>query len=224
MNGHVLQGIVSSAFAAFESGHWKPGPGDPTVMGWATVAGYALASLLCIWTAMRWRHDQSAARSNKSAVFWLTLGIIMFALAINKQLDLQMWFWQTGKTFAKAHGVYGQRRLIQLASLGCIALIATGVFLHFLRITRGAYGQYALALFGVLFTLSFVIIRASSLHHVDALLGWHVGGLKMNFILENTGIFLVIIAAARAVRQAPPAHYVQFRKPDPKTTTLRKRS
>ena len=135
-----------------------------------------------------------------------------------------MWFWQTGKTFAKTHGLYSERRMIQLASLGSIALLAGGIFIYFMQITRGAFRQYALALFGVLFTLSFVVIRASSLHHVDALLGWHVGGLRMNFLLENTGILLVVIAAARAVRQVPPTHYVQFRKLEPRAPSRRKMS
>ena len=181
-------------------------------MGWATAVAYTLAALLCLWAAVRWQCAHTAGHSGKSSPFWLTLGIIMLALAVNKQLDLQMLFWQTGKTFAKTYGLYPERRVIQLASMGAIILVAAGVFFYFMRMTRGAFREHALALFGVLFTLCFVIIRASSLHHVDAVLGWHVGGVKMNWVFENGGIPLVIIAAVLAIRRVPPAHYIQFRK------------
>ncbi|MFA6243866.1 MAG: hypothetical protein WC655_23185 [Candidatus Hydrogenedentales bacterium] len=215
MTAHPLTVIAAAgSLAAFESGHWKLGPGDPTVMGWVTAVGYALAALLCLWVAVRWRGVHTAGRSGKSALFWLTLGIIMFALAVNKQLDLQMWFWQTGKTFVKAHGLYRQRWVIQMASLGGILLAAVCVFFYFTRMSRGVFRENALALFGVLFTLCFVIIRASSMHHVDMVLGWHVGGVKLNWVFENGGILLVIIAALFAMRKVPPIHYTQFRKPD----------
>ncbi len=220
MTEHLLTAIAAAgSLAAFESGQWKPGPGDPTVMGWVTAVGYTLAAMLCLWVAVRWRGAHTAGRSRKTALFWLVLGIIMFALAVNKQLDLQMWFWQTGKTFAKAHGLYRQRWAIQMASLGGITLGAAGIFFYFARMTEGAFREYALALFGVLFTLCFVIIRASSMHHVDMVLGWHVGGVKMNWVFENGGILLVIIAALRALRKVPPVHYTQFRKPDASGTS-----
>lgn len=198
--------------AAFETGHWVPGIGDPTAMGWVTTLGYALGAALCFWVSLRCRFRDTTTSVGRQAQFWLALGIIMGALAVNKQLDLQMWFWQTGKTFAKSHGLYENRRFIQWASMGGIVLAATSVVLYFKRLMRGAFREYALALLGVLFILCFVIIRASSLHHIDQVLGWQVGGVKVNWILEDAGILLVILAAVLALRKLPSGHYIEFRK------------
>jgi hypothetical protein len=197
--------------AAFETGHWVSGIGDPTAMGWITTLGYALGAALCGWVSVRCRFRDTTTRVGRPAQFWLALGIIMGALAVNKQLDLQMWFWQTGKTFAKSHGLYENRQLIQWASMGGIVLAATGVVLYFKRLTRGAFREYALALLGVLFILCFVIIRASSLHHIDQILGRNLGGIKINWILENCGILLVIVGAIVALGKSRARHYVQFR-------------
>lgn len=197
--------------AAFETGHWIPGIGDPTAMGWITTLGYTLGAALCGWVSVRCRFRDTTTSVGRQAQFWLALGIIMGALAVNKQLDLQMWFWQTAKTFAKSHDLYENRRLIQWISMGGIVLVATSVVLYFKRLTRGAFREYALALLGILFTLCFVIIRASSLHHIDQMLGWDVGGVKINWILENCGILLVIVGAIAALRKSRARHYVQFR-------------
>ena len=102
-------------------------------------------------------------------------------------------------------------------------MAASGVFFYFTYLTRGAFRQYALALFGVLFTICFVIIRASSLHHVDTVLGWHVGGVRMNWVLENGGILLVFLAACSAIRRLPPTHYVRFQEPGVSASSDRRR-
>jgi len=49
----------------------------------------------------------------------------------------------------------------------------------------------ALALSGLTFLLSFVVIRATSFHHVDVFLSQTALGLKWNWILELLGIGLV---------------------------------
>ena len=35
--------------AAVEGGRWKPGIGDPTVMGWVTVAAYFVTAARLLW-------------------------------------------------------------------------------------------------------------------------------------------------------------------------------
>lgn len=134
----------------------------------------------------------------------------MLMLAVNKQLDLQMWFWQTGRYYAKSHNLYDQRKVLQIGSMAVITLGACAIFWYFRRLTRGSYAEYALALVGVLFTLCFVIIRAGSLHHIDLILGWHLGMVRINWILENGGILMVGVAAARALRRLGPRHFVKF--------------
>jgi hypothetical protein len=43
--------------------------------------------------------------------------------------------------------------------------------------------------------LAFVVIRASSFHHVDVLLASTLGGLRWNWILELSGIMVVGVSA-----------------------------
>ena len=56
----------------------------------------------------------------------------------------------------------------------------------------------------MVFILGFVLIRALSFHHVNALLGSRLGGVKWNWIFELGGIAIVAVAAFRVVL-APPA-------------------
>ena len=79
-------------------GRWVPGIGDPTAIGWITVAGYVLAA------GLAWRNVVAARRTAVPAGFWIALGALVVALGINKQLDLQTWFAQTGRDLSLAQG------------------------------------------------------------------------------------------------------------------------
>lgn len=191
---------VSWCVAVIEDGHWRPGIGDPTVAGWATVIAYVAACALCIWTATKAPTSLAPIDISKHRMFWGALSLIMLLLALNKQLDVQLWFWLTGRNMIKANGWYQQRRVLQLGWIAAIALVAGAGLAYFTWLTRGQSRQRLLALVGVVFTTCFVLVRAGSLHHVDSVLGWRVGGLRMNTILENGGILLVLVGALKAVR------------------------
>jgi len=59
--------------AATENAKWHIGIGDPTPVGWFTVAAYLAASLAC---GIVWAADRRAKRHGRpgSPVFWITLG------------------------------------------------------------------------------------------------------------------------------------------------------
>ena len=83
---------------------WTPQIGDPSVLGWLTVASYFFASLLCLRAA---GHDASAKN------LWRALGFALIALGINKQLDLQTLFTQVGREYARSGRWYEHRRAVQ---------------------------------------------------------------------------------------------------------------
>jgi hypothetical protein len=60
-----------------------------------------------------------------------------------------------------------------------------------IRVLRPLSASRALALSGLIFLLSFVLIRAASFHHVDVLINQTALGLRWNWILELSGIGLV---------------------------------
>ena len=75
--------------AVMRDGRWRPGIGDPTFLGWVTVAAYFAAALAC---GRAWRLDRRARLAgdrSSSPTFWLILSLLLAFLGINKQLDLQ---------------------------------------------------------------------------------------------------------------------------------------
>ena len=77
---------------------WRFGIGDPTAVGWLTVAAYAATAALSVRAFLRSRARRAAPRRCGSSsspgpavdeTIWLLIAITMLLLGINKQLDLQ---------------------------------------------------------------------------------------------------------------------------------------
>lgn len=177
---------------------WRPGIGDPTFLGWFTVVAYAVAAILAA-SAGRGIPPRNDARRG-SRQLWLAVAGLMAFLCLNKQLDLQTLFTDIGRYVANHQGWYEQRRGVQklfvLAVLG--TAVAGGGWLAW---RGGAFwlGHRLLAA-GLVFLLTFIVVRAISLHQFDVFIQSHVLGVRVNGVLELTGIFLVSLAAERAHR------------------------
>jgi hypothetical protein len=173
-------------FAAVEDGRWVLGIGDPTPMGWATVAGYLVAAVLCVlW----------AKPGGRGRLLPLALAAAMALLAVNKQLDLQSLLTQIGRDLAKSQGWYQDRREYQVAFIAAIAGLAGLGFILLAWLERRRWRECTLALLGLAFLLAFIVVRAASFHHVDHGLGETWAGLRFNWILELGGIALVAAGA-----------------------------
>ena len=190
--------IGTFLLAAVEGGRWKPGIGDPTVMGWVTVAAYFLAAIGGFLAA--WREplpDGSRRPRSRPSRFWLILAALMVALGINKQLDLQSLATQIGRDLIRGLNLYQARRELQAGFIGFVALVCVIAMACFLWAARRNLARRGPAIAGMMFILGFVVIRAASFHHVDALLASRLGGAKWNWIFELGGIIGVTIAAFR---------------------------
>lgn len=203
--------LDSIVFAAAEGGRWRPGIGDPTVLGWVTVVAYLVASLASGLAARREPMPNGTARPRgRPSRFWLVLSGLMLALGINKQLDLQSLLTQIGRDLAMAWGLYSGRRKLQLAFIALVVLVCVGAVVVLLWSARRTLGRRWPAIVGMMFILGFVIIRAASFHHIDAFLGTRLGGrFKWNWILELGGI-AVVAAAAFRILAAPPGRPVRW--------------
>jgi hypothetical protein len=188
-------------FAFTENDHWEPGIGDPTVVGWVTVVAYAVAAGLCFRAARA--TPKIAGQASGSRRFWSLFSVVLILLGINKQLDLQTWFTLFFKHLALDEGWYNGRRKVQAAFIAAVGLVGvislTGMKLLAGKTTR----PVLLGLMGGILLGCFILIRASSFHHVDQMLGMNLGGLKMNWILELGSISLVGMAACLALRSPP---------------------
>ena len=183
--------------AATENGNWRLGIGDPTPVGWITAIAYLAAALAC---GLVWAADRRARRQGwpGSPVFWITLALLLVLLGINKQLDLQTLLGDIGRRKARAEGWYGNRRFYQaifIAAVAVAGLFAIGVFSW---LARGQWKRNLLGLLGTVFLYVFVLIRASSIHHVDVALQWRFAGAKWNWMIELGGIAVVLLGAAIA--------------------------
>jgi hypothetical protein len=173
-------------------GRWQPGIGDPSFMGWFTVFSY----FACAMVAFR------AARRNAGAgslpFFWRGVCVLMIALGINKQLDLQSLFTEIGRQVARHQGWMEDRRVVQFWFIVSLGTIAVGSFLWVVFFLRDSFKQFRLAFTGIFLLLLFVMIRAVSFHHVDAFLGLRFLDMKMNWIIELGGIYTILVAGVMA--------------------------
>jgi hypothetical protein len=190
----------------FQSLRWRPTIGDPSLMGWLTVAAYGLAAIMA-WLAARRAHRAPGLFTGSRST-WLLVSALMTFLCLNKQLDLQSLFTDIGRVLAWKAGLYEDRREFQkwfvIGALGLSGLTALVTIIFFHRFWR----YHFLLACGLAFLLTFIVVRAISFHHIDIFLRSRVFGAKMNWVLELTGIALVMIAAFRdwrfPRRQPPP--------------------
>lgn len=178
---------------------WSPGIGDPTLLGWSTVAVYFAVAVLALCVARRAPFPfQSKSRER---FFWLCLFGILCFLGVNKQLDLQTFLTDTGRCAAKLQGWYQDRRMVQGAFLALLAgsALLLGVFL--LWMLRGSWRRSAVPILGLCFVMGFVLMRAVGFHHFDAMINQRFMELRLNGWFELTGPVLIALSALSLIRR-----------------------
>ena len=106
----------------FQAYGWQPVIGDPSVMGWVTVGAYFLTSLIALRLVLISRRHFSADTYLAQQRFWLVVSLLMLALGINKQLDLQSLVTAMGRYYAVRDGWIEHKRYVQV---GVIVSILT---------------------------------------------------------------------------------------------------
>lgn len=152
------------SFSLCMSARWHVTIGDPTVAGWVVCALYAGAAVTAIVVLQRARFDQNHRRQTR--VLWGTIAVVMAALALNKQLDLQSLLTALGRCLAQDQGWYEDRRLVQrdfMIALASLAAMAGGALFWMLR---GSLRQNLLPLSGMAALASFIVIRGGHFFHI----------------------------------------------------------
>jgi hypothetical protein len=175
-------------------------------MGWVTVGFYCIASVLAALVLYR--------QSGRQRMFWLVLSVLLLALAINKQLDLQSALTAAGRCLAKAQGWYAERRSVQLEFISAIIGMSVLAGLALSWVMRRELNRIWLALFGLAFLLVFIAIRAVGFHHFDQFIGYKLGDVRMNWVIEVGGIVMIAVNALYLLLRGPS---------DDEHTELRKR-
>jgi hypothetical protein len=181
-------------------GRWQPAIGDPSFMGWFTVAAYGACAILAAVSARAHRK-----RERRSFIFWSLVSGWMLLLAINKQLDLQSLVPEIGRRIAMHQGWMAQRRTVQFWFIVGFGLLSLAGFAGFVYALRDLCRRFRLAFIGLFFLLSFIILRAAGFHHVDPVPHFRFLNLKMNWLLELGGIFIISAAAIQALLHRGPS-------------------
>jgi hypothetical protein len=185
-------------------GRWHPGIGDPTPLGWVTVIAYLAAAFAAFRASFLSRaqvvgvFDDPFGERDRRAVarFWAAVGLCMIALGINKQLDLQTFFTEALRSIAMSQGWYEDRRRYQIGFIVGLALGGSVALALVVFALRRVFRYIFLGATGLALITGFVLVRAASFHHVDQLLG--SGRIRLNWVLELSGIAVVLVAALRA--------------------------
>ncbi len=168
--------------------HWRPAIGDPTIMGWVTVAAYFLTAAASFFRAV----DQRDGRNGK---FWMALGLFLLILGVNKQFDLQSLCTDIGRVIARRQGWYGDRRAFQFIFVMILFVATMSIVFTTFVMLRASLRQLALPCAGVALLLGFIVIRAASFHHVDRVIRMELSGVRINWILELGGIGIILASA-----------------------------
>ena len=190
----MLYVVGSAGFRACIARDWVPRIGDPEITGWLTVVSYLICfALACLVVARR--------PSRAAYGLWLGLAVLMLALAVNKQLDLQTALTATGRCLAWAQGWYDDRRPVQLAFILALLLGVGAALVTTLIALRHKRRGNGLALLGMGVLGAFVMVRAVGFHHVDMLINRDFANIKFNFLFENAGLVLVAVNALMLLRR-----------------------
>lgn len=177
-------------------GAWSPGIGDDSVGGWLTVLLYLVAAWQ-VWQLLRRQHRIQPPVDREESWFWKILLLGLVALGINKQLDLQSAFTELGRIVADRQGWYAERRQVQAAFIAGIAILGLTLIAATAYLISGAPAATQWALVGSAGLVAFVIVRATSFHHVDELLGGRLSGLPINWVLEMGALLLIVLCTRR---------------------------
>ena len=214
----AVVGYFAAAYLSYRAGRMERGlqpRGSEMAFGWSRVAREAMEKIRATVKepGRIFKMDYAAGGSEiLLPTFWFALCGVLVFLGINKQLDLQSCFTQVGRDMAKSEGWYENRRVVQvifvlgMALLGVITIAAAYWYIH------SAWRRYRFAFFGIVFLVTFVIIRAASCHHIDIFLRSGLGSFQFNHILELGGIIFIGYAAWSATRQLPREPLKAFEK------------
>ena len=190
-------------------------PGDPTLLGWLTVAFYLGAAAGCLATALFARRIFKDGQARVHQLIWLGLAAFLVFLGINKQLDLQSWFTAVVKAIAWEQGWYeaGQRaQVLFLAGFGLVGVTAVAILGW---LVRRSWRHYAFVFLGLLVILRFIAVRMATFYAIPLPeLSQFTGGFRINGALELIGTAVITLTALNNLR------HISAAPPVPDTPTL----
>ena len=175
---------------------WLGEIGDAYISSWINTVLYGCSFVAAIF---KWNNLRKTQVSSGEQYLWLFFIIVLFALGINKQLDLQTLLIATGRELARSEGWFDMRRQVQaLFAYSLAGIIGCGI-LYLVYATRNLWRRNGLAFVGLGILGIYVVVRATSMSHVELIAdsaGKHEGGIyRLTDIIEFFGILPIFINA-----------------------------
>jgi hypothetical protein len=180
--------------------NWKPGIGDPSLIGWLAVLGYFITAGLCAWVAGRLGRS-GLGRGGPQQKAWVILALVLVVLGINKQLDLQGLLMEWGRAFAYQQGIYEKRGALQMVFLAFLAIVSLTTLFLWYWMNRRHWREQGWMLVGSVFLVSFVLVRAASFHHFQDFLAFPLGGVRLHRVIELLAIVWLAVSALKRIRE-----------------------
>lgn len=175
---------------------WAPGLGDPDALGLVFSLAYLTAGLLAARVAFGRRPAQRRERW-----LWGLAAALLLVLAVNKQLDLQVFVTATLRCVARAEGWYGARRGLQAEATLALIVLAAVALPALAFVFRKVLRRNLLLLTGTVLLVVFVLIRAISFHHLDQFLHTDVLSVRLHRLIEGAALGLILLAGLMRLRQ-----------------------
>lgn len=174
--------------------NWSAGVGDPSFLGVMTFVAYFIAAFISLKVCFSAHRLFSAELVTKQQGFWFVFAFILLFLGINKQLDLQTLLILIGRYYAQRDGWYEYRRIFQSYVMmgGVMSMILVGLL--FIYKMADIIKANRWALIGLLLISLYIVVRASSFHHVS-FFELSLFGINLNWVLELSGIAAIVVSA-----------------------------
>ncbi len=171
---------------------WTPGIGDPSIVGWFTVLMYFLSAL---GAYALYKNAQSIFNKNEHLhrIFWAGVFLLMLAMGINKQLDLQSLLTDVARYLSHKQGWHEHRGYVQRLFIYAVLALGGASLCVTVFVFRSIAKTNSIAILGVAVVTIFVVSRAASFHHMDVFIGSRFLGVKINWVLELGGISLILM-------------------------------
>lgn len=163
-----------------------PSTGRPTIFGGSTVLFYFTAAALSLVVVLK---------TERAGLLWVLVFWALVLLVINKQIDLQSLSTLVAKSSAVQHGWYDIRRQSQIFFIGFVgaaSFLTLGLSIYLLL---NRFRKILIALISLTILIFFVVYRSALFHLIDALLNTSFPSLSFSYLLENSGISLIIFNA-----------------------------
>jgi hypothetical protein len=170
------------------------------------IAAYLIVAVGCAFLAIREASNgNKASDRNRAVLFWCCVAAIMTAFSVGRFTELGPWLTDRGSDFAEWQGWYDERRRYQAALVrALIAAGAIGITCGVLWLVRASSRQHPLAFTAVVYLVTFVGVRAISLHQIDRVLYTdRAAGVRPNAVLELAGTALLGVAVLVALFDRP---------------------